>query len=297
MEQSTRADFNHLQTFYWVAKAGSFTAAARVLNLPKSTVSRQIGALEARLGTRLMERTTRRVGLTEIGQVFLAHCERVMAEAEDAERAVTAYTAEARGVLRVGVPVTFARTFLAPLLGEFCRKYPLVRVELILGGGRFDPVESLLDVVIHVGRLEDSSYIVKKLGSMKQGLYASRRYLKGRPAPDSPDGLKEHSVIMMGRTARGSRWRLSGPDGRREEVRMDPRIAVADPVIAHQMVLAGLGIGMLPSFLTGGDERIVPVLPEWQAAAVDFFAFYPARTLTPPKLRVFLAELEANLRL
>lgn len=297
MEQPGRVDFNHLQSFYWVAKTGSFTGAARVLQAPKSTVSRQIRALEERLGTRLMERTTRRIALTEIGTVYLAHCERVMAEAEDAERAVTAYATEPRGLLRVGVPVTFARTFLAPILPEFFRKYPGVRMELVLGGGRFDPVESLLDVVIHVGRLEDSSYVVRKLGVMTQGLYASRRYLRSRAAPETPAELAGHSVIMMGRTVRGSRWRLSGPGGRREEVRLDPRIAVADPVIAHQMVLAGLGIGMLPSFLTAGDERVVPVLPDWTAAPVEFHAIYPARQLTPTKLRVFLEELTAHLRL
>lgn len=297
MEQSFRADLNHFQTFYWVARSGSFTAAARVLRLPKSTVSRQISSLETRLGTRLIERTTRRLALTEIGQSFLAHSERVMAEAEEAERAITAYSAEPRGLLRVGVPVTFARTFLAPLLPEFCRKYAALKLELVVRGGRMDPVEMLLDVVIHVGRLADSSYVVRKLGSIAQGLFASRAYLKSHPAPESPAGLAAHSIIGISRSPNGSRWRLTDGTGRQEEVRFDPRLAVADPVLAHGLAAGGLGIAMLPAFLTRNDRSLVPVLPEWRPAAVEFFALYPARQLTPPKLRVFLEELEARLSL
>lgn len=297
MEQSTRADLNHLQTFYWVAKSGGFTGAAKVLSLPKSSVSRQVAALESRLGTRLLERTTRRLALTEIGQTFLAHCERVLAEAEEAERAVTAYTAEPRGLLRVGVPVTFARSFLAPLLPEFCRKYPQVKLELTIRGGRLDPLELLLDVVIHVGKLDDSSYVVRKLGSMPQSLFASPDYLARAGTPADLDDLPKHAIVSVGRNAQGTRWAFAhAARGEKREIRFDPRLALGDPVLAHGAVAAGLGIGLLPEFLTRGDGRLVPVLPEWRAVPVEFFALYPARQLTAPKLRVFLEELEAGLR-
>jgi DNA-binding transcriptional LysR family regulator len=294
MEQSSRADFNHMQTFYWVAKTSGFTAAAKVLGLPKSTVSRQIGLLEARLGTRLLERTTRRIALTEIGQLYLVHCERLMADAEEAERAVSAFTAEPRGLLRVGVPVTFARSFLAPILPAFCRKYPELKLELVLGGGRLDPVESLLDVVIHVGRLEDSSYTVRKLGSMPQHLYASREYLKKLGPPQTPSDLAKRSVIMISRSPRGTRWKLRRQQDT-QEVKLDPRLAVADPVIAFQLAEAGLGVAMLPEFLASGSRKLERVLPDWSPGAVDFFALYPARQLTSPKVRVFLEELAGNL--
>lgn len=297
MEQSFRADLNHLHSFYWVGKLSSFTAAARVLGLPKSTVSRQIASLEQRLATRLVERTTRRLALTEIGQRFLAHCERVMAEAEEAERAVTAYTAEPRGLLRVGVPVTFARSFLTPLLPGFCREYPAVQLDLVFRGARVDPVESLLDVIIHIGRLDDSSYVVRRIGRMRQDLFASRIYAKKHGLPDTPAALATHAAITISRSPRGSNWPLTGPRGEKQTIRVEPRVSVADPVIAHNLVEAGVGIAMLPSFLTRGRKTLVRVLPEWSLADVEFLALYPSRQLTAPKLRVFLDYLERHLRI
>ena len=296
MEQSATADWNHLRAFFWVARSASFTTAARTLGIPKSTLSRQIQALEQSLGTRLLQRTTRRVALTEIGATFFAHCERVMAEVEDAERAVRAYTAEPSGLLRVGVPVTFARSFLAPLLPAFCRKYPRIRLDLVLRGGRLDPLEMMLDVVIHIGRLADSTYVVRKLGSMPQSLFAAPAYLAQHPAPSRPEDLSTHSVIALSRSPTGSRLRLLSKEGKETTVRLDPRLTAADPVVAQTLATGGLGIAMLPAFLTRNDTQLVPVLPDWQPAPVEFFALSPARSLPAPKLRVFLEELEQTLR-
>ncbi|MBL8216493.1 MAG: LysR family transcriptional regulator [Bryobacterales bacterium] len=296
MEQSVISDWNHLRAFFWVARSASFTTAARTLGIPKSTLSRQIQALEQSLHTRLLQRTTRRIALTEIGSTFFAHCERVMAEMQDAERAVRAYTAEPGGLLRVGVPVTFARSFLAPLLPAFCHKYPGIRLDLVLRGGRLDPLEMMLDVVIHVGRLADSSYVVRKLGSMPQSLHASKAYLAQHPTPSRPEDLSTHSMVAFSRSPAGSRLRLFAKDGTEKIVPLDPRLVAGDPVVAHTLVAGGLGIAVLPAFITRHDSRLVPVLPDWQPAPVEFFALYPARSLPAPKLRVFLEELEQMLR-
>lgn len=295
MEQSERADLNHLLSFYWLAKTGSFTAAGAVLGLPKSTVSRQIRALEQRLQVRLVERTTRRLALTEIGGVYLGHCERVMAEAEDAERAVTAYSAEPRGLLRVGVPVTFARTYLAPMLPAFCAQYPDLRLDLVFRSGPIDPAEGLLDVVIHVGRLHDSSYVVRRLGAMGLAPYASPSYVARRGLPLAPAELAEHEVLTGSRSPRGARWRLQGPPGE-VEVKLEPRLTVADPVVTAELVAAGVGIGVLPDFLTRGTA-LVRVLPEWRMNELEFFALYPERQMTAPKIRVFLDYLTGHLAL
>lgn len=294
MEQSSRVDLNQMRTFVWIARSGSFTRAAKTLAMPKSTVSQQLRALEAHLGTRLMQRTTRRLALTEAGKLFFSRCERMMGEAEDAERAVTHYRTAPRGLLRIGVPVTFARTFLAPLLPGFCRKYPEVRIELVIPG-RLDPVENLLDVVIRVGRIEDSSYALKKLGQISQGLFASRGYLKGRGAPEGPAQLPAHNLIAIGRQPQGARWKLKQRGGKEIEVRFAPRLAVADPVVAHLLARADMGIAVLPEFLTTGDRKLTRVLSGWSPPAVELFALYPARELTSPKLRVFLEELQAGL--
>jgi hypothetical protein len=268
-----------------------------MLGMPKSTVSRQIRALEVRLGTRLLERTTRQLVLTQIGEIFLAHCERVISEAEDAERVVAAHTATPRGLLRVGVPITFARIFLAPVVAQFCRKYPEIRIDLLLRGDRVDPVKMLLDLVIDVGRRDDSSYATRKLGSIPQGLFASRDYLNARPQPQSPADLDAHDIIAMGRSRGSSHWNLTAPSGQQKEVRIDPRIAVNDPVIAHRFATSGLGIALLPDFLTRNDGTLVRILPEWRVPPVEFFAVYPDRRLIPPKLRAFLDELQENLSL
>lgn len=296
MEQLNRMNLNHLSTFYAVARKGSFTAAARDLGFPKSAVSLQVRQLEERLGTRLLQRTTRKVALTDIGEVFLAHCERVMTEAEDAEKAVSEYTAEPRGLLRVGVPMTFARTFLAPVLPILCEKYPHLNVELVIPGGRLDLVENLLDVSIRIGgKLADSSYVLHKLGELPQGLFASRKYLARNPAPKVPADLARHTLISTGRTPTGWQWKLRDQMGKEQEVRFEPRVAIPDPVLAHLMTQSGVGIGLLPAFLTKNDDKLVPILKSWKLAPIEVFALHPARKLTPLKVRVFLEELQKNL--
>jgi DNA-binding transcriptional LysR family regulator len=297
MEQKARVDLNHLLTYYWVAKSKSFTQAGVALGMPKSTVSQQIRSLEARLGTRLIQRTTRKLVLTEVGRLFFVHCERAVCEAEEAERAATSYAAEPRGLLRVGVPATFARVFLAPVLPKFCRKYPLVKFEFVIPSGYTNPMEDLLDVAIRIGKVEDSSYIVRVLGSLRRALYAAPGYLKGTAVPRQPEELTAHSLIATGRNPGGSRWQLRHREGRVEEVRFDPRLAVPDPVLAHDLTCNGLGIASLPEFVTRKGPPLVRVLEEWEPTPVQISALYPARELAPWKLKVFLEELEKNLRL
>lgn len=296
MEQPLRPNLNHLLTFYWIGKANSFTGAANALGMPKSTVSQQVRALETRLGARLIQRTTRNLVLTEVGRIFFAHCERAVAEAEEAERAATSYAAEPQGLLRVGVPATFGRMFLAPVLPAFCRKYPQVKFEFVIPGGRMDPLSNLLDVVIRVGRVEDSSYIVRHLGSLRRGLYAAKEYLSTRGTPLCPHDLPAHALISTSRTPAGGRWRLRHAEEGVEEVRFDPQIAVPDPVLAHDLTCAGLGIGILADFVTRQTPDLVRVLKGWDPDPVEIVALYPARQLAPWKLKVFLHELEENLR-
>lgn len=297
MKQSVPNDLNELQTFYWIVKSGSFTGAARALSLPKSSVSRQIAKLERRLGARLIARTTRRIAVTEVGQLFLAHCERVVSEAAEAEHAVSAYSGVPHGLLRIGTPLTFGRRFLAPVLPVFCRKYPDIRVEIVFHMGRLDPIAARLDVVIQVGHLEDSSYVSRKLATVGGGFHASPSYLHRQPLPRSIAELANHRVIMSNRAPGGARWKLVGPNGKSQEIRLDPYVTVPDPIIARDLAYAGLGIAMLPQWLTRDDDKLVSVLPKWRTGAQEICALYPARQLTPLKLRVFLDELELTLKM
>jgi len=297
MEQTvSRLNLNHLLAFYWVAKSRNFTRAAAVLQMPKSTVSQQIRSLETRLGTRLIQRTTRKLVLTEIGELFFAHCERALSEAEEAERAARSYAAEPTGLLRVGLPATFARVFLAPVLPSFCRKYPQVKFEFVIPGRRMDPLENLLDVVIRIGRIEDSSYVIRKLGSLRRGLYAGPGYLKGRRIPEQPQDLTEHRLIATERDAGGAHWKLRHRDGREETVQFDPQIAVPDPLLAHDLASNELGIASLPEFVTHQGPPLMQVLELWKPTDVEVVALYPARKFAPLKLKVFLQELEEKLQ-
>ena len=295
MDQSKPGDLNELRTFYWVAKSGSFTGAGKILSLPKSTVSRQIAMLESRLGARLIARTTRRIAITEVGQVFLAYCERLVSEAVEAEHAASMHSSTPRGLLRIGCPLTFARSFLAPFLPNFCRKYPDVKIEIVLHMGRMDAISARLDVVVQIGRLEDSSYVVRKLGSLGGGFFAAPRYLKQYEVPKTLQDLAKHRVIMSNRAPGGARWKLEGPRRRIQEIGLDPYLTVPDPVVAYELALAGLGIAMLPFWLAGKDDRLEPVLEKWHTAPQDMCAVYPARQLMTPKLRVFLDELQSSL--
>jgi len=290
-------DLNDLQIFVHVAQTQSFTTAAQRLGLPKSTVSRAIHRLEARLGIRLVERTTRRVALTDEGRIYLDRCERVLEEAEQADIEVGALQAKPRGTLRVGAPGVFARLVLGPALGEFLAEYPEVRVHL----EQVDAVarEKSMDVVIRSGPLEDSGRLVKPLFRIRIAAFASPAYLKGRRVPDSPAALREHSCIVtncngFGNAGGESVWRLR----RGTEVKavsVEARITVPDPGISYALAISGAGVALLSQNAARQDVargRLVRLLPEWEPEPVELCALYSSRLSTSPKVRAFLQFLK-----
>jgi DNA-binding transcriptional LysR family regulator len=289
------ANLNELQFFVHVSQAQSFTKAAKRLGVPKSTVSRAIRRLEDRLGVRLVERTTRRVALTEVGELYLNRCQRVMEEALQADLAVGALQAKPRGTLRVGAPVAFARSILAPRMGEFLAMYPEVRVHLQLLNGDESPREGSLDVMIRAGVLEDSGLLVKPLMRIRLGAYASPGYLESRKVPTAPADLLELSCITTSCDTHGepgdfTMWRLRR-DGELKEVRVNVRFSVPDPTINHQLALAGVGVALMAQSVVREDVedgRLIRVLPDWEPEPVELYALYPSRLDSSPKVRVFL---------
>jgi len=291
-------DLNELQLFAQVAHEQSFTLAAKHLGLPKSSVSRAITRLEARLGVRLFERTTRRVALTEAGEIYLERCQRVLDEAEQADLVIGALQARPRGRLRVGAPVAFARSILGPILGRFLVLYPELRMQLQLLGAEPLPSERSLDVVIRPGPLEDSGLLVKPIMRIRIGIYASPLYLEDRRLPDSPAALREESCITARCEASGDPsdsavWRLRrGSD--LKEVRVESRVSVPDPTINHQLALAGVGVALLSQAVVRVDVeqgRLVRLLPDWEPDPVELHAVYPSRLNSSPNVRVFLQFL------
>jgi DNA-binding transcriptional LysR family regulator len=297
-------DLNGLQFFVQVARTRSFTHAARHLRVPKSSVSRAIRRLESRLGVRLIERTTRSVALTEAGELYLESCHRVLEAAEQADLAVNALLAKPRGRLRIGAPVAFARSILAPILGDFLAAYPDLQfqLELLHGSG---PASDDLDLVVRAGPLEDSASMVKPLMRIRVAAYASPAYLKNHPAPATPADLRDHHCVVTscsptGEAAGYALWRLaqsrstSRSTQESKEVRVLARTAVPDPSINMELALAGVGIALLSQTSAAAavrEGRLVRLLPDWEPEPVQLYAVYPSRLSASPKVRVFLEFL------
>lgn len=294
-------DLNHLHFFAQVARAQSFTIAARRLNLPKSSVSRALQSLESRLGLRLIERTTRKVTLTEAGTLYLERCNRVLEEAELADQVVGAMQARPRGKLRIGATVTFVRAVLGPALPDFVKEYPELRVQLRVTGGEVISPDDDLDVVIRPGPLEDSGFRAKPLMRVTLGVFASPSYLKSAGSIAAPDELKMHRCITMGCGRRGDPadyavWRLRRKSELRE-VRVESHVAVPDPMISRQLALENVGIAMLAESMVEKDLRqrkLVRVLPGWAPDPVDLFALYPSLLQQSPKVRAFVEFIRAR---
>jgi DNA-binding transcriptional LysR family regulator len=296
-------DLNEIRFFVLVAQSRSFTQTAKRLSVPKSSVSRGLARLEERLGVRLIERTTRRVLLTEIGRVYLTHCQRVMEEAEQADLAVGAMQAKPKGKLRIGAPVAFARFVLGPLMNEFLAMYPELRVHIellsgnVLSGSDRNLAESL-DLLVIAGPLEDSAWLVKPLMRVRLGVYASPAFLKRHKRPESPSELRQFPCIVTSCGPQGEAedfalWRLRRNSEVRE-ISVDARVSVPDPSVHRQLALAGAGVAMLGQAEVVTDlkqHRLVRLLPDWEPEPIELHALYPSRLSASPKVRALLGFL------
>lgn len=291
-------DLNELQYFVHVSQAQSFTEAAKRLNVPKSSVSRAVTRLERRLGIRLMARTTRTVGLTEAGEVYLSHCKRILDEAEEADLAIGSMVGTPRGTLRVAAPVAFARGILAPVLGAFMNRYPELRLQLELLNTNRAHRDGHVDVIIHPGPLADSGLLVTPIMRIQLGLFASPGYIAKHGTPQTPVDLCQHACVSTSCGTAGERlnsalWRLrNGSEVR--EIRVNSRAAMPDPSMNYELARADVGIAVLNCAAVAKDVqqgRLVPVLPDWQPDAVELHALYSERLSTSPKVRVFIEFL------
>ena len=283
-------DLNELVIFAKVVDEGGFSAAGRALGLPKSNISRHVSALEDRLGVRLLERTTRKVRITEVGQVFYQHCKRIEEEVGHASVSVNRMLESPRGLLRVGASVTTGQYLLSPLLAEFMARYPDVNLDVVLSNRRIDILEEGFDLLIRIGQLQDSSLISKRLGETRLLLYASPAYLGLRGIPSEPDDLSEHECLMMSDIGAHTRMRLIGPNGTRATA-LVPRTTINDFPSLRQIAVDGGGIAILPQYLCTEVEQqghLMRVLPNWSLPPVEFHALYPSHRGATPKVRVFL---------
>ncbi len=293
---------NDLLLFARIVDAGSFSRAAERVGLPKSTVSRRMTHLEARLGERLMQRTTRRLVLTEFGASLLDHARQVAAEVEAAAAFVEHRQAEPSGRLRVSMPGDFATFSLGEMLPAFVARYPRIVLELDLSPRRVDVLAENFDLAIRMGDLpDDASLTARRIAQLEVGLYASPRYTAQRGLPDAPSALMQHDALcLLSRSGGAVPWQLMRGKTRWEG--LPPARSIANsPELLVRLAAAGCGIVAVadqfaaPSVKSGA---LVRVLPEWCCPAVTAWAVFPGRRLMPAKTRVFLEMLdETSVRL
>ena len=289
---------NAMIVFARVVEANGFSAAARRLGLSKSAVSKQVAALEDRLGARLLNRTTRRISPTEIGQALFERCQRIAAEVEEAELAVTRLSTAPRGRLRVNASMSFGHIFLAPVLPDFHARYPEVTVEMTLNDRIVDVVEEGYDLAIRIARLDDSSLIARKLADAQRILAASPAYLARAGRPERAADLAQHDCLTYSYAARPGVWRVADADGAVREVPVSGSLHTNNGDALRAAALAGLGIVELPTFLIGDDVaagRLVHVFPHFVDRFGGIYAVYPHNRHLSAKVRALVDFLVARI--
>jgi DNA-binding transcriptional LysR family regulator len=282
-----------IEVFAEVAGQGSFSAAARRLNRSPAAVTRAVADLEARLGVRLLNRTTRAVSLTDAGERFLLGARRVLADLAEIEAAAAGLGTAPRGELSVTAPILFGRLHVLPIVTEFLRAFPDVMVRLMLLDRPVDLVEEGIDAAVRIGPLADSSAIATRLGDLHRVVVAAPDYLKRRGAPQRPDDIAAHDVIVFGGVG-GQQWEFAG-----RAVRVAPRLTVTTAEAAIDAVTAGIGITRVFSYqavdaLTRG--AVMRLLAEYEGGEIPVHLLYPGGAHRPPKLRAFIDHAAPRLR-
>jgi len=284
-------DLNEVLVFARVIQAGSFTAAARMLGMPKSSVSKKVADLEARLGTRLLQRTTRRLGLTDAGRLYFERCARVVTEVEEADQAVLELQAAPRGLLRATVPLSFG--VLGGIVASFLNEHPDVQVEIVCTDRTVDLVQDGFDLAVRASALQDSSLVAKKLGTIKRVLVAAVGYLDPHGRPRTPEELAKHVCIAFGGGSTPADWALEFGD-KRKDVRVSPRYTVNDFELMLEAARAGVGIAWVLDFLAASEIRagtLERVLPDWCSVQTPVHAVYPSARHLSPKVVRFVDHL------
>jgi DNA-binding transcriptional LysR family regulator len=287
-----------MEVFVRTAQAGSLSAAALAMGLSKSTVSKHLSALEEHLGVLLINRTTRRLSLTELGLAYRDHAQRILAEIEEAELAIQEHTVEPKGKLKVNAPMSFGISHIAPLLPGFMLAHPRVEIELVLDDRRVDLVEEGVDIAIRIGRLDDSQLIARRLASVGFICAAADRYLQTHRPVETPEDLASHNCLRYSLNRQPSEWRFER-GGESLAVKVKGTLTANNGEALTEAAVSGLGIVYQPAFIIGGDiaaGRLRPLLADWGTPTIDIHAVFPEQRRLQPKLRRFVDYLAQALR-
>lgn len=292
-----------LEGFYYftqVVEHGGFAKAARALDIPKSRLSRHVSSLEGRLGVRLVNRSTRRFVVTDVGHEVYQHATAMLAEADAALEAVEFARAKPCGTLRASCPVALAQSALAPILPAFLEAYPAIRLELHVSNRRVDVLAESFDVALRVRSKPsgEDGLVMRTFREVDELLVASPTYLEGAASLAEPAELKHHTTLDYAGEFDRRPWELLGPQGESAAVEPKPRIVCHDFVVLHQAVLAGLGVARLPESVVRGDLKsgaLVRVLPAWRSPQGIVHIVFPTRRGMLPAVRAFIDFLAERL--
>lgn len=272
--------------------AGSLSAAARELGVSTAVVSRRIAALEARLGVRLLNRTTRRIALTDEGARYHESCVRILAEVEEADAAAAARRIEPQGVLRIALPTSFGQKHVAPLIPRFAERHPKVQLALSLADRTVNVIEEGFDLAVRIAELEDSSLAARRLAPNRRVVCASPDYLRRHGTPKTPQDLVGHNCLTISTTDFGMVWEYKGPDGRPGAVRVSGNLACDNWTVLRDWAVAGLGVALKSTWDVRRDLEdgsLVQLFPDYTFDGdVAIYAVYPHRRYLPAKTRAFI---------
>lgn len=283
-----------MNVFVRVAKAGSFAGAARDLGISRAMATKHIMHLESKLDTRLFNRTTRSLSLTEVGASYLERCQQVLLDVDEMEAAVTHLQAEPRGVLKISAPPLIGATHIAPALAEFLKENEDLSVEMILKGSHVDLIDEGVDIAIFLGKLQDTSLVARKLASSSLVVCGSPDYFEKHGIPEEPEDLVDHSCLVNWAIPPRDRWKFRGVLGDRE-VKVTGRMQANIAAPIRMAAMQGLGLVMLPKFIVGRDiekGKLMIVLEQYSISPLEIHAVYPHRKYLSAKVREFLDFLQ-----
>jgi DNA-binding transcriptional LysR family regulator len=279
-----------MSIFVRVVTLGGFAAAAREADISATMAAKHVQALEAHLGSRLLNRTTRRQSLTEVGQIYYDRCKKLLAEVDAADSSVSQLRAAPRGTLRITAPVTFGTKRLAPALADLLRLYPDVNVDLTLNDRVADLIDEGFEAAIRVGHLSDSQLVSRPLHPYRSMLCASLDYIRRRGRPKTPQDLLAHDCLGFSFAGARGRWRLVR-NGKEHTVNFTPRLRANNGEGLRQAALAGVGIVLQPEVLLADDvreKRLVRILPTWELPTRPLHLVYLRDRQATPKLQCFI---------
>lgn len=288
-------NLNEIAIFVKIVETGSFVGAARSLDMPKSTVSAKLSSLELRLGVSLIKRTTRKLQITEAGKTYYDQCLKAMSQILAAEEQVTLSQSAPQGLLRVTAPTELGVMLLPQVVMEFNKKYPNVKLEIILTDKTVDLIADGIDIGIRTGALKDSTLIAKRLGTIYFAPFASPKYLKINGEPKNPKDIEKHCAIQFA-PLNSEEWQLMGSKGK-QTVKINKMMIVNDLNLIKSLAISGLGIALIPTFLCTNDTKagkLVRILDSWRTELRPVHFIYPSQKFVSPKIKAFI-EIASDL--